>query len=267
MASTNVPLPVFRNRRFWPTQVTRMSGKPSLVMSPTATPMPYSSTSRPAARVTSVNVPFRLLRYSAQRRALPLVAGPVHAVDEQDVLPAVGVVVEKRAAGPECFGQQLAAIGAAVVAEPQAGRRGDVDEREAGRVRAAAGTRGIEWHGRRGETRAAARQEVAPIHSGTDQPVLDGVDHELGGLVQAQGVHDVGAMDRDGVHAQVQLCGNRAVREAVADQLQDFELARREPVRAFLRAGCATAGSTTVSPAATRFTAAARSRSSAFFRM
>ena len=34
----------------------------------------------------------------AQRRSLLLVAGPVHAVDEQDVLPAVGVVVEERAA-------------------------------------------------------------------------------------------------------------------------------------------------------------------------
>ena len=58
----------------------------------------------------------------AQRRALPLVPGPVHAVDEQDVLPAVGVVVEERAAGAERLGQQLAAVGAAVVAELQAGR-------------------------------------------------------------------------------------------------------------------------------------------------
>ena len=33
-----------------------------------------------------------------QRRALALVAGPVHAVDQQDVLPAVGVVIEERAA-------------------------------------------------------------------------------------------------------------------------------------------------------------------------
>ena len=62
VTSTNVPLPVLRNRRFWPTQVTKTSGKPSLLKSPTATPMPYISTSRPAARVTSVKVPLRLLR-------------------------------------------------------------------------------------------------------------------------------------------------------------------------------------------------------------
>ncbi len=40
-----------------------------------------------------------------QRGALAVVAGPVHAVDEQNVLPAVGFVIEKGAAGAESFGQ------------------------------------------------------------------------------------------------------------------------------------------------------------------
>ena len=40
VTSTNVPLPVLRNRRFWPTQVMKTSGKPSLLKSPTAMPMP-----------------------------------------------------------------------------------------------------------------------------------------------------------------------------------------------------------------------------------
>ena len=62
VVSTNVPLPVLRNSRLWPTQVMNRSGKPSLLKSPTATPMPYISMSRPAAFVTSVNVPFLLLR-------------------------------------------------------------------------------------------------------------------------------------------------------------------------------------------------------------
>ena len=66
-----------------------------------------------------------------QRRSLRRVARPVHAVDQQDVLPAVGVVVEKRAAGAQRLGQELAAVGAAVVAELEAGRAGDVDEAEA----------------------------------------------------------------------------------------------------------------------------------------
>ena len=51
-----------------------------------------------------------------------VMTGPVHAVDEQDVLPAVVVVVEERAAGAERLGQQLAAVGAVVVTERQPGR-------------------------------------------------------------------------------------------------------------------------------------------------
>ena len=54
-------------------------------------------------------------------RALPLVAGPIHPVDEQDVLPAVGVVIEKCATGAESLGKQLAAVGAAVVLEMDSG--------------------------------------------------------------------------------------------------------------------------------------------------
>ena len=46
---------------------------------------------------------------------LPLVAGPIHAVDQQNVLPAVVVVVEESAAGAECFRKKLAAVSAAVV--------------------------------------------------------------------------------------------------------------------------------------------------------
>ncbi len=49
--------------------------------------------------------------------ALFLVARPVGAVDQQNVLPAVAIVVEESAAGPESFGQELAAEGSAVVLE------------------------------------------------------------------------------------------------------------------------------------------------------
>ncbi len=66
----------------------------------------------------------------AERGALLLVARPIHRIDEQDVLPTVGVVVEKGAAGAECFGEELAAVGAAIVLEVDAGLRGDIDELE-----------------------------------------------------------------------------------------------------------------------------------------
>jgi hypothetical protein len=97
------------------------------------------------------------------------VPGPVHAAEEQDVLPAVGVVVEKRAAGPQCFREQLAAIRPAVVAEPDAGRRGDVHELEADRIGLLQEQR-VERDGGRGETGAQARQEVATIHRGPTSP-------------------------------------------------------------------------------------------------
>ena len=35
-----------------------------------------------------------------QSAALALVPGPIHAIDQKNVLPAVGVIVEKRAARP-----------------------------------------------------------------------------------------------------------------------------------------------------------------------
>ncbi len=57
-------------------------------------------------------------------------ARPVHAVDQQNVLPPVGVVVEERTAGTQCFRQQLAAVAAGVVTEGDTGRRGDVGELE-----------------------------------------------------------------------------------------------------------------------------------------
>ena len=105
-----------------------------------------------------------------QRRSLALVAGPVHAVDEQDVLPAVGVVVEERAAGAERLGQELAAVGAAVVPELEAGGGGDVDEPEAGRGwrlgaeidPAAAPTRG--------QPAPQRAEELAAVHSRFTRP-------------------------------------------------------------------------------------------------
>ena len=117
MTSTNVPLPVFRNRRFWPTHGDEEVREPVVVevADRDAHPVQLDVEARRARDVGERAVP--VVAVQPQRRPLPLVTGPVHAVDEQDVLPAVGVVVEERAAGPERLGQQLAAVGAAVVAE------------------------------------------------------------------------------------------------------------------------------------------------------
>ena len=59
---------------------------------------------------------------------------PVRRVEEQDVLPAVAVGIEEQAAGPEGFGQVFAAERAVVVDESEAGRSGDVGERDRRRI-------------------------------------------------------------------------------------------------------------------------------------
>src|SRR3989442_3642092 len=51
-----------------------------------------------------------------ERAALALVAGPIRSVDEKNVLPSVGVVIQKCTAWTECFRKKLSAISAAVVA-------------------------------------------------------------------------------------------------------------------------------------------------------
>ena len=57
-------------------------------------------------------------------------AGPVGAIDKQDILPAIGVVVEERAARSERLWKQLAAVGSAIVEELKAGRPGYIDQLE-----------------------------------------------------------------------------------------------------------------------------------------
>ena len=63
-------------------------------------------------------------------RALAAVIGPVHAVDQQDVEPAIAIVIEEGAAGAQGLGQVLGAECAAVVVEIDAGGGGDVGEAE-----------------------------------------------------------------------------------------------------------------------------------------
>src|SRR5580704_14262311 len=50
-----------------------------------------------------------------KRGRLALVAGPVHAVNKENVLPAVAIVVEEGAARAERFGKKLASVRATVV--------------------------------------------------------------------------------------------------------------------------------------------------------
>src|SRR5215204_2859940 len=93
--------------------------------------------------------------------------------------------------------------------------------------------------GRTERQTAPRRRRTAPGTRGVsgsqwiDEPVLQRVDDELRRLMYTECVHDVRAMNGDGVGAEIQLRGNLLVREAIADQLQDLELARRQSSIAF----------------------------------
>src|SRR5262249_21234237 len=59
-------------------------------------------------------------------RLLALMIGPVHRIDQQDVLPTIVVVVQERASGSNGFGQELLAVSTAVVLELNPCLRGNV---------------------------------------------------------------------------------------------------------------------------------------------
>src|SRR5207237_6970957 len=44
------------------------------------------------------------------------------------------------------------------------------------------------------------------------QPIADGINHEFGGLMNAERIHNVGSMHGDGVGAEIKLGGNFLVR-------------------------------------------------------
>src|SRR5689334_14400516 len=63
------------------------------------------------------------------------------------------------------------------------------------------------------------------LRTQADQPVLEGVAHQVGACLQAQLAQDVAAVRLDGADAQVQLPGDLLVRVAERDQPQDLALA------------------------------------------
>ena len=65
------------------------------------------------------------------RGALFVVPGPIHPLHQEDVLPAVAIVIEKCASRAHALGQELGAVGAAVVEKADPGLRRDVFETEA----------------------------------------------------------------------------------------------------------------------------------------
>jgi len=65
------------------------------------------------------------------------------------------------------------------------------------------------------------------------QAVANGVDDQFGRFVNAERVHNIGAMDRHGVGAEGEAVGDGFIGIAFDDQLQDFEFARSQAGIAF----------------------------------
>ena len=97
-----------------------------------------------------------------ERAALALVAGPVHAVHQQNIQPAVAVVVQKCAAGTHGLGQILGSERAAVVVKVDAGGRGHVGQRKAQARR-----RGEQRPAQPGQSAASSR---TPLHAMLTRP-------------------------------------------------------------------------------------------------
>src|SRR5882724_2266029 len=70
------------------------------------------------------------------------------------------------------------------------------------------------------------RTEIAGDSRKIYQAVANGVDNQFGSLVDAQGVHDIGPMNRHGVRAQIEEGGDLLVGLSIHDHLQNFEFAR-----------------------------------------
>ena len=186
------------------------------------------------------------------------VARPVHAVDQQDVQPAVAIVIEEGAARAHRLGQVLGAECAAVVAEVDAGRRGDIGQAE------------VQARRRRASSGAAAPRAAETCGASRDahQPLADRVDHQFGGVVDAQRLHDIGAVHGHRIDAEARapprsLCSICRARSTAALRVRAWSTAGD---------GCSpgrssdpSRGSSTCLPAATCFTASTSSRSIAFF--
>jgi hypothetical protein len=98
----------------------------------------------------------------AHGATVALVPRPVHAVDDENVLPAVVVVIEKSTTGPQRFGQILAAECAAVVTIGDAGLRRDIHQAKAGSGRRCSPQQ------RRGR---CAQQKFPAIHGSCTSPL------------------------------------------------------------------------------------------------
>src|SRR5579862_4801357 len=131
---------------------------------------------------------------------------PIHAVHQQDVLPAIIVVIKKRAARAKGLGKEFSAEGSAVMLKADSRRSSDIGEtktkicggsgeemvRREGRIEGQASSGGYKFTTLHECPSRGSARGIASWKS--DQTVAYSVDHQLGGLVNAERIHDVGTV-------------------------------------------------------------------------
>src|SRR5579872_3234547 len=103
----------------------------------------------------------------AKRGAILFMAGPIGAVDQEDVLPTIAIVIQKSAAGPKGFRQILAAEGSAVVLKLNSSRAGHIGETETRGGRSACLRR-------QGMQASQGRPRCESCHSPQERPAIHG---------------------------------------------------------------------------------------------
>src|SRR5579859_25576 len=103
----------------------------------------------------------------AKRGAILFMAGPIGAVDQEDVLPTIAIVIQKSAARPEGLREVLAAEGSTVVLKLNSSRAGHIGETET------RGSRGA-CLGRQGMQASQGRPRCESCHSPQERPAIHG---------------------------------------------------------------------------------------------
>src|SRR6202142_1070430 len=96
--------------------------------------------------------------------------GPIHAIDQQNVLPPVAVVIEKRAARAQRLGKKFPAVRAGVVPEVNPRRRGYVGKLKSQRRRRRTPNH-RRTHHRRPSHRACPSQKRPAVHGMFTSPL------------------------------------------------------------------------------------------------
>jgi len=120
--------------------------------------------------------------------------------------PAIVVVIKKRAARAKRLGKKFSTVGSAVVLKLDSRRGSDVGETKT-EARGWSGEEIVQRKGRVEGQGAGGHNKFTTLHGRVTKPLRNSVDNQFGGFVNAECIHDVGTVHRDGVGTEIQING------------------------------------------------------------